>query len=147
MFLNNLKSVNKIHRKKKLLGRGSGSGHGKTSTRGQKGQRSRSGRDFYVGFEGGQSPLIRRIPKRGFRHAAKSEYQLINVGSLKVFPADSRITAEVLLKKRFIRNPKGMIKILGSGELKEPLQVSAHKFSKSAISKIEKAGGRCLVLS
>ncbi len=146
MGLESLQSVKGAHKRKKLLGRGPGSGHGKTSTRGHKGQRSRSGRDFYLGFEGGQSPLIRRIPKRGFHHKSARQYQLVNLKGLNNFTKDSIIDCSVLAENRLIENSKGLVKILGEGQLNHPLTIKAHKFSKGAIEKIQKAGGKIEVI-
>jgi len=138
--LNTLVSVKGSSTRKKLLGRGPGSGHGKTSTRGHKGQRARSGRDFYLGFEGGQSPLIRRIPKRGFHHQNK-ECQLVNLSALEGITKISVIDPKVLEEKGLIKNSHGLVKILGEGQLKAALTIKANRFSKSAIVKIQKAGG------
>ena len=146
MSLNALISVKGAKKRKKLLGRGPGSGHGKTSTRGHKGQRSRSGRDFYLGFEGGQSPLIRRVPKRGFNHRKRKNYQIVNAGSLDRFPKDSVVDAGLLFKSGLIEDAMGWIKILGEGDLTHPLIVKAHKFSKGAGERIEKAGGKIEVI-
>ncbi|OGX31534.1 MAG: 50S ribosomal protein L15 [Omnitrophica WOR_2 bacterium RIFCSPLOWO2_12_FULL_46_30] len=146
MALESLSSVKGAHKKKKLLGRGPGSGHGKTSTRGHKGQRSRSGRDFYLGFEGGQSPLIRRIPKRGFHHKPARQYQLVNLKGLSNFSEGSLIDSNVLAENRLIKNSKGLIKILAEGRLTHALTVRAHKFSKGAIEKIQKAGGKIEII-
>lgn len=146
MALESLISVKGAHKKKKLLGRGPGSGHGKTSTRGHKGQKARSGRDFYLGFEGGQSPLIRRIPKRGFHHKRLRQYQLVNLKGLSNFAEGSLIDSNVLAENRLIKNSKGGVKILAEGGLTHALTVRAHKFSKGAIEKIEKAGGKAEVI-
>jgi len=130
-----------VHRKKRI-GIGQGSGHGETSTRGQKGQRARSGDGKMVGFEGGQMPLIRRIPKRGFNNNAfKKVYEIINLWALeKYFNDGDKITPEILKEKGLIDNLS--VKILGNGELTKKLDVSANAFSKSAKEKIEKAGGK-----
>ncbi|MEK6567934.1 MAG: 50S ribosomal protein L15 [Candidatus Omnitrophota bacterium] len=146
MALNALISVKGAKKRKKLVGRGPGSGHGKTSTRGHKGQRSRSGRDFYLGFEGGQSPLIRRIPKRGFNHRKRNNYQIVNINSLNRFSKDSIVDAASLLKSGLIEDAMGLVKILGDGDLAHPLTVKAHKFSKGAGERIEKAGGKITVI-
>lgn len=146
MALNALISVKGAKKRKKLVGRGPGSGHGKTSTRGHKGQRSRSGRDFYLGFEGGQSPLIRRIPKRGFNHRKRHNYQIVNINSLNRFSKDSIVDAASLLKSGLIEDAMGLVKILGDGDLAHPLTVKAHKFSKGAGERIEKAGGKITVI-
>jgi len=145
-MLNALISVKGAKKRKKLVGRGPGSGHGKTSTRGHKGQRSRSGRDFYLGFEGGQSPLIRRVPKRGFNHRKRHNYQIVNINSLNRFSKDSIVDAASLLKSGLIEDARGLVKILGDGDLTHPLTVKAHKFSKGAGERIEKAGGSALLI-
>ena len=141
-LLSNLISVKGSRKKKKLLGRGPGSGHGKTSTRGHKGQRARAGRDFYLGFEGGQTPLIRRIPKRGFTHIKKHPYQLVNLNDLNDFPKGSLVDAKALHEKGLINDTRGLIKILADGDLTNALTVQANKFSQNAIKKIEKSGGK-----
>lgn len=141
-LLSNLVSVKGARKKKKLLGRGPGSGHGKTSTRGHKGQRARAGRDFYLGFEGGQSPLIRRVPKRGFTHIKKHPYQLVNLNDLNDFPKGSLVDAKALHEKGLINDTRGLIKILADGDLTVALSVQANKFSQNAIKKIEKSGGK-----
>jgi len=143
--LHALKVPKGAHKKKKLLGRGSGSGHGKTSTRGSKGQTSRAGRHFYLGFEGGQSPIIRRFPKRGFTNIFKKVYQIVNlrdIVNLKV----SAVTPDVLKNKGLIKDKKKLIKILGEGELKSAIAVQAHAFSRKASEKIAKAGGKVEII-
>jgi large subunit ribosomal protein L15 len=134
-----------VHRKKRL-GLGQGSGHGQTSTRGQKGQRARSGDGKMVGFEGGQMPLIRRIPKRGFNNNTfKKVYEIIKISTLeKYFNNGDKVTPEILKEKGLVETTN--IKILGDGELTKKLEVHSHSFSKSAISKIEKAGGKAVVI-
>lgn len=144
--LYNLKAPKGCHKPKKLLGRGPSSGHGKTSTRGSKGQTSRAGRDFYLGFEGGQMPLIRKIPKRGFTSRAKLEYQLVNLKDLNRIK-ESNISLEILEEKRLIKDKDKLVKILGEGEIKNPITIKAHVFSKQAKFKIENAGGKTEVLS
>jgi large subunit ribosomal protein L15 len=135
------------HRRRKIVGRGPGSGHGKTSTRGSKGQTSRSGRDFYPGFEGGQSPLIRRMPKRGFVNVSFSkEYQVVNLKQLVGMKVDT-ITPEVLHDRGMVKGHRRLVKILGAGELKQALVVKAHAFSKSAREKIAHAGGTTEVIN
>ena len=129
---------------RKRIGRGMGSGMGKTSTRGHKGQGSRSGSRLMRGFEGGQMPLHRRLPKRGFTNIFRTEYQVVNLERLADL-GESNITPEVLVKHR-LASKNDLIKVLGDGELKSALTVQAHKFSKSAIEKITKAGGRAEVL-
>jgi len=145
--LHNLQVPRGAHKKKKLLGRGSSSGHGKTSTRGFKGQTSRAGRDFYPGFEGGQTPLIRRIPKRGFNNTAfKKEYQIINLKDL-VALKESVIEPSILENNGLIRDKEKPVKILGDGGINTPVTVKAHAFSKQAKEKIEKAGGKIEIIN
>lgn len=139
--LGNLKAPKGAHKRKKILGRGPGSGHGKTSTRGSKGQTSRAGRDFYAGFEGGQTPLIRRIPKRGFHSKFKKEYQIVNLIDLNRLK-ESVVTPEVLEKKGLIKDKMRLVKVLGNGEIKNPVTVQAHAFSRRAKDLIEKTGGK-----
>jgi large subunit ribosomal protein L15 len=129
---------------KKRVGRGMGSGMGKTSTRGHKGQRSRSGSRMMRGFEGGQMPLHRRLPKRGFTNIFRVEYQVVNLDRL-VELGEKHITPELLVKNG-LAGKNDLIKILGDGELKSALTVQAHKFSKSAQEKIAKAGGQVEVI-
>jgi len=143
--LHNLKAPKGAHKRKKLLGRGPSSGHGKTSTRGSKGQTSRAGRDFYVGFEGGQMPLIRKIPKRGFRSKFKKEYQIINLDDLNRIN-QSLITLDLLEKEGLIKDKEKPVKILGEGQIKNSLTVSAHAFSKKAEEKIKAAGGKIEII-
>ena len=132
---------------KKRVGRGPGSGHGKTAGRGHKGQGSRSGYRHQRGFEGGQMPLHRRVPKRGFTNIFRIEYDIVNLGDLaERFEAGASVTPETLATARLSRKSRP-VKILGDGELKKALNVSAHKFSASAKARIEAAGGRCEVLS
>ncbi|HET6844265.1 MAG TPA: 50S ribosomal protein L15 [Candidatus Angelobacter sp.] len=129
---------------RKRIGRGMGSGMGKTSTRGHKGQGSRSGSRLMRGFEGGQMPLHRRLPKRGFTNIFRTEYQVVNLDRLAEL-GESNITPEVLVKHR-LASKNDLIKVLGDGELKSALTVHAHKFSKSAMEKITKAGGKAELL-
>lgn len=146
MKLHELKAPKGAHKKRKILGRGSSSGHGKTSTRGSKGQTSRSGRATYPGFEGGQSPLIRRMPKRGFTSKFPKVYQVVNLESLAKIK-DTNITPALLLEKGLVKSKNKLIKILGDGELKTALTIQAHAFSKSAQEKIKKAGGNFEVVN
>ncbi|WP_067621100.1 50S ribosomal protein L15 [Alicyclobacillus acidiphilus] len=147
MQLHELKAQEGARRAKKRVGRGTSSGHGKTSTRGHKGQWARSGGGVRIGFEGGQTPLFRRFPKRGFNNARfAKEYATVNVESLNVFEAGSVVTPDVLLERRIIREPLDGIKVLGSGELQVKLTVHAHAFSASAKEKIEAAGGTVEVI-
>lgn len=145
--LNNLKPAKGANRKNKRVGRGIGSGHGKTATRGYKGQKSRSGTSVRPGFEGGQMPLYRRLPKRGFTNIFRTEYAVVNLESLAAFEAGTQVDPEVLKAKGIVKNVKDGIKVLGGGELKQALTVRAHKFSKSAADKIQKAGGVVEVIS
>ncbi len=142
MKLNELKpSYGSKHRVKRL-GRGDATGHGGTSTKGHKGQKARSGGYHKVGFEGGQMPLQRRIPKRGFTNIFRKEYAIVNVGKLSVFPSGSEVTPEALLEKGLISKLLDGVKILGAGELKHPLTIKgAALLSKSAQEKIKAAGG------
>ncbi len=130
----------------KRIGQGMGSGHGKTATRGSKGQKSRSGSRLRPGFEGGQMPLQRRLPKRGFTNVFRKHYAIVNLRDLAGFEAADLITPELLLERRIIRNLEDGLKVLGEGEVSQPLKVSAHHFSKSAAEKIAKAGGTVEVL-
>jgi len=134
-------------RKIKRVGRGPGSGHGKTSCRGHKGQKARSGGNISPGFEGGQMPLHRRLPKRGFTNIFRKEYTIINLKDLEAFAEKAEITPELLLEEGKISKIRSGLKILGEGSLSKPLVVHAHKFSQSAIKKIEKAGGKVVVLA
>jgi large subunit ribosomal protein L15 len=132
-------------KKNKRVGRGCGSGHGKTSCRGHKGQKSRSGGGTRIGFEGGQMPLQRRLPKRGFKNIFKKQFTIINIGRLNEL-TESVITPELIIEKRLIKSFKDGIKILGEGEIKKPLTVKAHAFSASAKDKILKAGGSAEII-
>jgi large subunit ribosomal protein L15 len=143
--LHNLTVPRGAHKPKKLLGRGPSSGHGKTSTRGSKGQTSRAGRHFYLGFEGGQSPLIRRMPKRGFTSRFKKEYQIINLSALNKIKEED-INLDLLEAKGLIKDKSKLVKILGDGEIKNPRQIQAHAFSKSAAEKIQKSGGKIEII-
>ena len=130
------------HKRKKRTGRGSGSGHGKTSGRGTKGTGARSGAGLRPGFEGGQMPLIRRIPKRGFTNIFKKKYQIVNLSTLKHFKKDSTVDVSLLKKSGIIKSLKVPVKILGEGGLDKPLIVKAHAFSDGAKKKIKDAGGK-----
>ena len=128
--------------KRKLVGRGDGSGHGTYSGRGCKGQKARSGGGVRLGFEGGQLSLIKRLPrKRGFTNVFKTEYNIVNVGKLAIFPPKTEVTPEELLRAGLISIPDYPTKILGAGDIRHPLRVSANKFSSSAEKKIIAAGG------
>ena len=131
----------------KRVGRGPGSGLGKTSGRGHKGQNARSGGGVRPGFEGGQNPLYRRLPKRGFNNDRfATVYAIVNLNQLNVFADGTEVTPELLLSQGILKNPKDGIKILGNGELKANLTVKAHKFSESAVQKIQAAGGKTEVI-
>jgi large subunit ribosomal protein L15 len=147
--LSNLRAPRKANTGRKRVGRGMGSGMGKTATRGHKGQGSRSGFSLMRGFEGGQMPLHRRMPKRGFTNIFRTEYTVVNLDRLAEQIEGLAIT-EIGLddykKLGLASSKKALIKILGSGELTAALTIHAHKFSKSAIEKIEKAGGKAVVL-
>ena len=146
MNLSNLRKPRKATAKRKRVGRGMGSGMGKTSTRGHKGQRSRSGSRMMRGFVGGQMPLHRRLPKRGFTNIFRTEYEVVNLGRLAEV-GEREITPEVLRKAGVVSSRNALVKILGSGEVSAAITVHAHKFSKSAQEKIEKAGGKIQVLT
>jgi large subunit ribosomal protein L15 len=145
MNLSNLRAPRKANENKKRVGRGMGSGMGKTSTRGHKGQGSRSGSSLMRGFEGGQMPLHRRLPKRGFTNIFKTEYEVVNLERLATLK-ETEITPDVLRKSGIVTSKNTLVKVLGQGELSKALTVHAHKFSKSAQEKIEKAGGKVNVL-
>ena len=144
MNLSNIRAPKKATANKKRVGRGMGSGMGKTSTRGHKGQRSRSGSRMMRGFEGGQMPLHRRMPKRGFTNIFRQEFNIVNLEKLALL-GETTITPDVLRKAGVIKG-KHPVKVLGNGELTLALTVHAHKFSKSAQEKITKAGGKFEVL-
>jgi large subunit ribosomal protein L15 len=143
--LSRLKPAPGARRKPKRIGRGPGSGHGKTATAGNKGQLSRSGRKQYVGFEGGQMPLHRRLPKRGFTNIFRKVYTVVNVGALQAL--EGEITPDRLLREGIVKKLRDGLKVLGDGELTKAIVVKAHRFSRSAVEKITKAGGRAEVLS
>lgn len=145
--LNKLTPPKGANRKSKRVGRGIGGGHGKTATRGYKGQKSRSGTSIRAGFEGGQMPLHRRLPKRGFTNIFRKEYAVVNLGQLATLEAGTEVTPLVLKERGIVRKLKDGLKILAAGELKQPLRVQAHKFSRSAIEKIQKAGGTVEVIT
>ena len=138
--LSNLRPPKKANENKKRVGRGMGSGMGKTSTRGHKGQGSRSGSSLMRGFEGGQMPLHRRLPKRGFTNIFKKQFAIVNLGRLEKLEGDT-FNAERLMQLGVIKKLHDGLKILGTGELTRTITVEAHHFSKSALDKIQKAGG------
>lgn len=141
MDLNTLKPALGSTKQSKRIGRGAGSGHGKTATKGHKGQKARSGGSIKAGFEGGQLPLQRRLPKRGFTSMNRIEYTLVNVAQLDVFEAGSTVDANALVIKGLIKSPCCNIKILGNGDITKSLKIVATKFSQSAKDKIIAAGG------
>jgi large subunit ribosomal protein L15 len=146
-ILSNLTPAAGSRKKPKRIGRGQGSGHGKTSTRGHKGAGSRSGTGYPAWFEGGQMPLVRRLPKRGFFSPFRKEFQIVNLDVLQKLSLDGKIqngvvTPDVLLKLGVVKNTRIPVKVLGNGDLKAKLDIAAHAFSKSALQKIETAGGK-----
>jgi large subunit ribosomal protein L15 len=147
MSLNNLRPPKGAKHPRKRVGRGPGSGHGKTASRGTKGAKSRSGFRFKRGFEGGQMPLHRRVPKRGFHNPFRVEYAVVNLDTLnEVFEAGSAVTPELLRERGLVRTQTQPIKVLGRGEVSKALTVRAHKFSGSAAQKIAAAGGATEVI-
>ncbi len=140
-MLNQLKPVEGARHSKKRLGRGIGSGLGKTAGRGTKGQNSRSGGGVRPGFEGGQLPLFQRLPKRGFKNHSRVEYAVVNISALNAFKDGSTVTVEDIVKAKLVKEVKDGIKILGNGELTKKLNVKANKFSESAKKAIEAKGG------
>jgi large subunit ribosomal protein L15 len=146
MNLSNIRAPRKASEKRKRVGRGMGSGMGKTSTRGHKGQRSRSGSRMMRGFEGGQMPLHRRMPKRGFTNIFREEYVVVNLERLAGLN-ENTITPEFLHKAGVIKHANDRVKVLGQGDLASAISVRAHKFSKSAEEKIAKAGGKAEVIT
>lgn len=146
MKLNELKPAPGAKRKRKRVGRGAGSGMGKTATRGQDGQNSRSGGGVRPGFEGGQMPLARRLPKRGFTNIFAKEYAIVNVSDLERFEDGTEVTAEMLKEARIIRKMNDGLKVLGNGDLTKKLTVKATKFTKTAAEKIAAAGGTAEVI-
>lgn len=146
MRLHELKPAEGSRTVRKRVGRGIGSGLGKTAGRGQKGQKARSGAKIRRGFEGGQMPLFQRLPKRGFTNKFRREWAEVNVEALNRFPAGTTVTPELLQKTGVIKSIKNGVKILGKGELEKELIVKAHRFSAQAAEKIESAGGRVEVI-
>jgi large subunit ribosomal protein L15 len=146
MKLHELKPVEGARKDGFRLGRGQGSGNGKTAGKGNKGQKARSGGMGKLGFEGGQTPLARRLPKRGFTNINRKEYAIINLSQLNNFKDGTEVTPAVLKEMGLIKNAKDGIKVLGEGELEKKLTVKANKFSKSAVARIEKAGGTAEVI-
>ena len=147
MSLNKIRPPKGAKHAKKRVGRGPGSGHGKTASRGHKGAQSRSGFSFKRGFEGGQMPLHRRVPKRGFHNPFRVEYAVVNLDTLaEVFEAGSSVTPDVLRERGLVRQSRARIKVLGRGDITKKLTVQAHKFSGTAAEKIAAAGGTTEVL-
>ncbi|MBP1690700.1 MAG: Ribosomal protein [Bacteroidetes bacterium] len=151
-ILSTLKPAPGSRKKRKRIGRGQGSGHGGTSTRGHKGAGSRSGTGYPAWFEGGQMPLVRRVPKRGFHSPFRKTYQIVNLSTLEKLATGGKlhegaVTPEILLKLGVVKTARIPVKILGTGELKARLDVAAHAFSKSAVEKIQTAGGKAQTIS
>ena len=146
MKLHELRAVEGATKARKRRGRGTATGQGKTGGRGMNGQKSRSGGCVRLGFEGGQMPLYRRIPKRGFTNIWGTEYTVLNVSDLNRFEAGTTVTPEMLKEAGMAKQVKDGIKILGNGDLEKGLTVKAHKFSKTAVEKIEAAGGKAEVI-
>jgi large subunit ribosomal protein L15 len=145
MKLSELKATPGSRKDRKRVGRGIGSGTGKTSGRGQKGQKSRSGGNPHPWFEGGQMPLYRRLPKRGFTNIFKKEYEIVSIAQLERLKIKGPITLEAMREKGIIRKVD-LVKVLGDGELSEAITIHAHKFSRSALEKIEKSGGKVVTV-
>ena len=146
MKLHELKPADGARKDKTRIGRGTGSGCGKTSGRGHKGQKSRSGGGVRPSFEGGQMPIYRRLPKRGFKNIWRKEYAEVNVETLNIFDDDTTVDAVALVEIGILKNVLDGVRILGDGELTKKLQVKAQGFSKNAIKKIEAAGGTAEVI-
>ncbi len=146
MQLHELTSAEGARKARKRVGRGIGSGTGKTAGRGHKGQKARSGGGVRPGFEGGQNPIYRRLPKRGFTNINRKEFAIVSLDELNKFAAGTEVTPELLIETGVVKNSKSGIKILGNGELTVNLTVKANKFSQSAVEKIEAAGGKTEVI-
>ena len=146
MKLHELQYTEGARKARKRVGRGTSSGNGKTAGRGQKGQNARSGGGKKPGFEGGQTPLFMRLPKRGFTNYTRKEYAIVNVESLNVFEEGTEVTPGLLIQSGLVKKELDGIKVLGNGELEKSLTVKAHKFSKSAVATIEAAGGKTEVI-
>ena len=144
--LSNLRAPKKANTNRKRVGRGMGSGMGKTSTRGHKGQGSRSGSSLMRGFEGGQMPLHRRLPKRGFTNIFRTEYTVLNLDRIAEI-GEAELTVEKLMALGFMKKRDGLLKVLANGELTTAVTIHAHKFSKAAQEKIEKAGGQAILIA
>lgn len=146
MRIEDLKPALGSKKRIKRIGRGPGSGHGKTSTRGHKGQMSRTGKGVTPGFEGGQMPIIRKMPKRGFNKRPVKGHHVVNLDNLLVLKKETSVTPELLKEKGIIKGPINFLKILGDGEINVPLNIKAHAFSKKASEKIKGAGGKCEII-
>ena len=146
MKLHQLQPAPGSRKSKKRLGRGPGSGLGKTAGKGHKGMLARSGRANVAGFEGGQMPLARRVPKRGFHNPFRIEFAVVNLKTLSALGEITNVTPQVLYEQRIVKKRSRPIKILGVGELDKPMTIEAHKFSQSALRKIEQAGGQAKVI-
>ncbi|MBL7129900.1 MAG: 50S ribosomal protein L15 [Candidatus Omnitrophica bacterium] len=140
MYITDIQAPKGCNKKKKYVGRGSSSGHGKTSTRGYSGQGQRAGRDFRPGLEGGSMPLVRRIPKRGFRSHSNVSYQIVNIEQLNRFSKGSTVTTLSLKEEGLIKDENGLVKLLGEGKLNKILSIKVNKVSKSVKKKIEESG-------
>lgn len=146
MKLHDLKPAPGSKKRRKIVGRGRGSGTGTTAGHGGKGQTARAGASIPAWFEGGQMPLIRRMPKRGFKNIFKKEYAIVNIEAFNQFDHGQEVTPEILADSGLIRQRKDGVKILGDGELTKAITVRAHKFSRSAVAKIQAAGGKVQVI-
>lgn len=146
MKLHDLKFNEGARRDRKRIGRGHGSGHGKTSGKGHKGQNARSGGGVALGFEGGQTPIFKRIPKRGFNNINRIDYAVVNLDELNMFEDGTTVTIEMLLEAKVIRKTLDGVKVLGNGALEKKVSVQANAFSKSAVEAIEKLGGKAEVI-
>ena len=147
MKISDLSPARNSKKKPKRIGRGPGSGHGKTATKGHKGQAARSGGTKPSWFEGGQQPLTRRVPKRGFKNIFKKEYAIISLDRLERFDVDALVTPQVLREAGLLKGSGRQVKILSDGTLTKPMVISAHKFSRRAVEKIEAVGGKAEMLS
>jgi len=146
MKLHELKGNEGSRQKPKRVGRGMASGHGKTSGKGHKGQNARSGKGTRVGFEGGQTQLFQRLPKRGFTNINRKEYAVVNLETLNRFEDNTEVTPELLIESGIVRKKAQDVKVLGNGNLEKKLTVKAHKFSTAAVEAIEAAGGKTEVI-
>jgi large subunit ribosomal protein L15 len=146
IHIGTLRAPRGAHKRRKRVGAGMGSGHGKTATRGSKGQHSRRGSHMRPGFEGGQMPLQRRIPKRGFTNIFRKRFALVDLHDLARFGPEEKVTPELLVQRGLVKKVGDGVKVLGTGELKAGLTITAHRFSKSALEKIRQAGGTAEVI-